>query len=145
LRSALAGARDRMKEKRQLVIYPEGTRRPPGADPAYQQGIVEIYTRLGVPVVPVAHVAGLFWPRRKFLRYPGVIKARFLPPIPPGLPKAEFLSRLIAETEAACDLLLVDAANAPNPPPLPPTAVARLAAIEKGLTRTPAGDVEIRD
>lgn len=143
LRSALAGAKDRMKDKRQLVIYPEGTRRPPGAEPAYQQGIVEIYARLGVPVVPVAHMAGLFWPRRKFLRYPGTIKARFLPPIPPGLPKAEFRSRLIAETEAACDHLLVEAADAPNPPPLPPTAVARLAAIRKGLTGAPAGDVEI--
>ncbi|TAN14450.1 MAG: hypothetical protein EPN45_03770, partial [Rhizobiaceae bacterium] len=62
-----------------------------------------------------------------------------------GLPKAEFRSRLIAETEAACDQLLVDAADAPNPPPLPPTAVARLAAIRKGLTGAPAGDVEILD
>ena len=44
-----------------------------------------LYAQLGLPVVPVAHVAGLYWPRRKFLRYPGTIKARFLPPIPPGL------------------------------------------------------------
>jgi 1-acyl-sn-glycerol-3-phosphate acyltransferase len=78
-------------------------------------------------VVPVAHVAGLYWPRRKFLRFPGTIKARFLPPIPPGLGKEEFMRRLIGETEAACDQLLVEAARAPNPPPMPPTAVKRLA------------------
>jgi 1-acyl-sn-glycerol-3-phosphate acyltransferase len=76
--------------------------------------------------VPVAHVAGLYWPRRKFMRYPGTIKARFLPPIPPGLPKEEFMQRLIAETEAGCEEILIDAAQAENPPPLPPTAVKRL-------------------
>jgi 1-acyl-sn-glycerol-3-phosphate acyltransferase len=76
--------------------------------------------------VPVAHVAGLYWPRRKFMRYPGMIKARFLKPIPAGLDKTAFMERLIAETEAACDELLVEAAKSQDPPPLPPTAVRRL-------------------
>ena len=126
LKEAVAIARLRMAENRQLIIYPEGTRRAPGAEPAYKWGIVELYSALGVPVVPVAHVAGLYWPRRKFLRYPGVIHARFLPPIEPGLDKEAFHQRLIAETEAACDALLVEAAHSPNPPPMPPTAVERL-------------------
>ncbi len=94
--------------------------------PNYKYGIVELYAQLDMPVVPVAHVAGLYWPRRKFLRFPGTIKARFLPPIPPGLDKEEFMRRLIAETEAACDEFLIEAATGPNPPPLPPTAVSRL-------------------
>lgn len=115
------------RNSRQLIIYPEGTRRAPGDAPNYKYGIVELYAQLGVPVVPVAHVAGLYWPRRKFLRFPGTIKARFLPPIPPGLDREEFMARLIRETEAACDQFLIDAANGPNPPPLPPTAVKRLA------------------
>lgn len=114
------------RNPRQLIIYPEGTRRPPGAEPEYKYGIVELYNQLGVPVVPVAHVAGLFWPRRKFLRYPGTIHARFLPPIPPGLGKTEFMARLIGDTEAACDQLLLEAASAENPPPMPPTAVGKL-------------------
>jgi 1-acyl-sn-glycerol-3-phosphate acyltransferase len=114
------------RNPRQLIIYPEGTRRPPGGEPAYKYGIVELYSQLGLPVVPVAHVAGLYWPRRKFVRYPGTIKARFLKPIPPGLDKEAFMARLIGETEAACDELLVDAARSPNPPELPPTAVNRL-------------------
>jgi 1-acyl-sn-glycerol-3-phosphate acyltransferase len=115
------------RNPRQLIIYPEGTRRAPGDNPAYKYGIVEIYAQLELPVVPVAHVAGLYWPRRKFLRYPGTIKARFLPPIPAGLDREEFMRRLIAETETACDQLLVEAAQADNPPVLPPTAVKRLA------------------
>jgi 1-acyl-sn-glycerol-3-phosphate acyltransferase len=120
------------RNPRQLIIYPEGTRRAPGDTPNYKWGIVELYTQLGVPVVPVAHVAGLYWPRRKFLRYPGTIKARFLKPIPPGLDRDEFMRRLITETEAACDELLIEAATAPNAPPLPPTAVKRLK--ELGVT-----------
>ena len=84
-----------MAHDRQLIIYPEGTRRAPGDEPAYKYGIVELYSQLGLPVVPVAHVAGLWWPRRKFLRYPGTIKARFLTPIPAGLGKEEFMRRLI--------------------------------------------------
>ena len=114
------------RNPRQLIIYPEGTRRPPGAEPAYKYGIVELYNQLGVPVVPVAHVAGLYWPRRKFLRYPGTIRARFLPAIPPGLGKEEFMARLIGDTEAACDRFLVEAAQAQNPPHLPPSAARRL-------------------
>jgi 1-acyl-sn-glycerol-3-phosphate acyltransferase len=120
------------RNPRQLIIYPEGTRRAPGDEPAYKWGIVEIYSQLGVPVVPVAHVAGLWWPRRRFMRYPGTIKARFLPPIPPGLPKDEFMQRLVGETEAAVDAMLVEAANQPDAPPLPPTARKRLA--ELGVT-----------
>lgn len=127
LKQAVRIGRERMKEGRQLIIYPEGTRRPPGAEPAYKYGIVELYAQLQVPVVPIAHVAGLYWPRRKFMRYPGTIRARFLPPIEPGLSRKEFQERLIRETEAGCDALLVEAANQPNPPPLPETARKRLA------------------
>ena len=129
LKQALVVARQRMAENRQLIIYPEGTRRAPGAEPAYKWGIVEIYSALGVPVVPVAHVAGLYWPRRRFLRYPGVLHARFLPPIEPGLDKEAFMERLVAETEMACDELLVEAARSESPPAMPPTAVARLKAL----------------
>ncbi|MET3661479.1 lysophospholipid acyltransferase family protein [Aquamicrobium ahrensii] len=127
LKGVIAATKAEMaRNPRQLIIYPEGTRRAPGDVPNYKWGIVELYSQLGVPVVPVAHVAGLYWPRRKFLRYPGTIKARFLRPIPAGLDKEEFMRRLVSETEAACDELLIEAAGAPNPPPMPPTAAKRL-------------------
>ncbi|WP_379066011.1 lysophospholipid acyltransferase family protein [Mesorhizobium sp. UC22_110] len=128
LKAVIAATRAELaRNPRQLIIYPEGTRRAPGDEPAYKYGIVELYSQLGVPVVPVAHVAGLYWPRRKFLRFPGTIKARFLPPIPPGLDREEFMRRLIDETETACDEFLIEAARSDNPPQLPPTAIKRLA------------------
>ena len=126
LRTALVETRERMKEDRQLIIYPEGTRRAPGDEPAYKWGIAEIYSTLDLPVVPVAHVAGLYWPRRKFLRFPGTIHARVLPPIEPGLGREAFMERLVATTERECDALLIEAARQPDAPPLPPTAVKRL-------------------
>ncbi|WP_157018770.1 lysophospholipid acyltransferase family protein [Mesorhizobium xinjiangense] len=133
LRQVVRATREEFaRNPRQLIIYPEGTRRAPGDRPNYKWGIVELYSELGVPVVPVAHVAGLYWPRRKFLRFPGTIKARFLKPIPPGLDKEAFMERLIEETEAAVDALLVDAARRPDAPPLPETARARLT--ELGVT-----------
>ena len=64
------------REGRQIIIFPEGTRRAPGAEPAYKYGVVHLYAETGALCVPVALNAGLFWPRRKFLRYPGTIAAR---------------------------------------------------------------------
>lgn len=127
---AAATLAEMKRNPRQLIIYPEGTRRPPGADPHYKWGIVELYTLLNLPVVPVAHQAGLFWPRRKFLRYPGTIRARFLEPIPPGLGKDEFMRRLQSDTEKACDDILVETSEDADCPPLPDTARARLQALK---------------
>lgn len=106
---------------RQLMIFPEGTRRPVGAPPAYKFGVAHIYAALGVPCVPVALNAGLFWPRRSFLRRPGTIRVEILPPIPPGLPRMEFQSRLEQQIESATDRLvaggLAELASLGVPPP----------------------------
>ena len=50
--------------------------------------------RCGVPCVPVALNSGLFWPRRTFMRYPGTLVVEFLDPLPPGLPRKEFIARI---------------------------------------------------
>ena len=126
LKSIVKGAQPAIRQKRQIMIYPEGTRRAPGDTPNYKFGIAHLYTELKLPVVPIAHVAGLYWPRRQFMRYPGTIKCRVLPAIQPGLSPEEFLKELQRVTEAACDDLLIEAATSPNPPHLPPTAVKRL-------------------
>ena len=127
LRAVIGATNKEMaRNPRQLIIYPEGTRRAPGDVPNYKYGIVELYAGLNLPVVPVAHMAGLYWPRRRFGRFPGTIEARFLPAIEPGLAKEVFLARLQRETEAACDQILIDIATGENPPPMPPTAVRRL-------------------
>jgi 1-acyl-sn-glycerol-3-phosphate acyltransferase len=93
--------REQMHLGRQLVIFPEGTRRPIGAPPAYKSGVAMIYAEGGVPCIPVALNSGLCWPRRTFLRYPGTITVEFLDPLPPGLRRDEFMSRLMASIEGA--------------------------------------------
>ena len=123
-------AKEEMRNGRQLVIYPEGTRREPGAEPSYKYGIARIYRDLDVPVVPVAMHAGLFWPRRSLSRYPGHYKIRILPPIQPGLDPDLFFERLVTELEKASDELLVESARDNPELPLPPAVVKRLAEIE---------------
>ncbi|MET3890037.1 1-acyl-sn-glycerol-3-phosphate acyltransferase [Bosea sp. OAE506] len=91
---------------RQLLIFPEGTRRPPAAPPAYKFGVAHIYGELGLPCVPVALNSGLYWPRRKFLRRPGTIRLEILPAIPAGLDKAAFHGELQERIETASDRLL---------------------------------------
>jgi 1-acyl-sn-glycerol-3-phosphate acyltransferase len=108
LSSMTQGAREALAQGRQIIIFPEGTRRAPGAEPAYKHGVVHLYTETGVPCVPVALNSGLFWPRRKFLRYPGTIRLEVLDPIPPGLPKAEFAERLQRDIESATARLVAE-------------------------------------
>lgn len=91
---------------RQLVIFPEGTRRAPGAGPSYKPGIVHLYARADLPCVPAALNSGLFWPRRSLVRLPGTIIVEFLPPIAPGFDRAGFLPRLQAAIEDASARLL---------------------------------------
>ncbi|MCT7667616.1 lysophospholipid acyltransferase family protein [Shinella kummerowiae] len=119
-----------MDTGRQLIIYPEGTRRPPGATPEYKYGIARLYRDLQVPVVPVVMHPGLFWPRRKFIRYPGHFKVQILPAILPGMDPDAFLAHLIDVMETASDQLLIETAAANPDLPLPPTAVQRLAELK---------------
>ena len=114
LRRMLHEARKRIDDGREIIIFPEGTRRPAGAPPDYKTGIALLYDALGVQCVPVALNSGLFWPRRRLLRRPGTIIVEILDPIPPGLCKAEFLRRLETAIEGASNRLLVEAsASAP--------------------------------
>lgn len=133
-RRALDQATDRGREEvigegRELIIYPEGTRRAPGDEPVYKYGVTHLYHTLGVPVVPVAWNPGLFWPRRRFRRYPGLIRCRVLEPIAPGLPRDEFTALLTERLEAAQDELLLEQARDPIIPPFVDTARARVEAL----------------
>lgn len=94
LKSLVRGARVAVERGVSLVIFPEGTRRPPGAPPDYKSGVAALYAALGVPVVPVALNTGLFWPRRSFLKRPGRAVVEMLEPIPPGLDRATFMALL---------------------------------------------------
>ncbi len=119
-----------MKGGRQLIIYPEGTRRPPGAEPVYKYGIARLYRDLQMPVVPVVHQAGIFWPRRSILRQGGTIIARILPPIQPGMEEKEFFAHLVKTMEAASDQCLLDTVEANPHLILPQTVKKRLAELK---------------
>ena len=106
LNDMLARAKEEVQSGRQLVIFPEGTRRAPGAEPRYKFGVAHLYAEIGVPCVPVAMNSGLFWPRRAFMRLPGTIVVEILDPIPPGMDKADFMARLQEVTETATARLL---------------------------------------
>lgn len=89
------------KEKRTLVIFPEGTRYPVGAKPVYHSGVVMFYRKFpDVPIYPVAINSGLFMGKKGFLIRPGKLVFRFLPAMPAGLSKEEFMAELERRIEA---------------------------------------------
>lgn len=108
LRKMVGDAKERIAEKRSVLIFPEGTRVSPGDKIDYKPGIAALYTQLKVDCVPIAVNSGLYWPRRKFLRPPGTIILEFLPPIPPGLKRRAFMETLETRIEAATDRLVAE-------------------------------------
>jgi 1-acyl-sn-glycerol-3-phosphate acyltransferase len=99
-------ARIELADNRQLIIFPEGTRRPAGAEPRYKVGVMHLYAAEGVPCVPIALNSGLFWPRRSLRRIPGTVIAEILDPIPPGMDKDVFFARLQNDIETATARLI---------------------------------------
>ncbi|HYB08538.1 MAG TPA: lysophospholipid acyltransferase family protein [Alphaproteobacteria bacterium] len=97
---------------RPIVIFPEGTRVPPGESRPYHPGVAALYGLLDLPVVPVALNSGFFWGRRRFLKKAGVITVEFLPAISPGLERKAFLAELNGRIEGACKRLADDARQA---------------------------------
>ena len=106
LAAMAAHVRDALAAGKQIIIFPEGTRRPAGAEPKYKYGIAHLYGEGIAACVPIALNSGLFWPRRQFLRYPGTITVEILDPIAPGLAIDEFFERLQRDLEAATARLI---------------------------------------
>ncbi len=91
-----------------VVVFPEGTRTAPGQRTAYHPGIAALYSRLDAPMVPVALNSGLYWGRRSFVKRPGRMVVEFLPSIPRGLGRAEFMAELAERIEGASAALAAD-------------------------------------
>jgi 1-acyl-sn-glycerol-3-phosphate acyltransferase len=108
LTAMTARAKIELSEGRQLIIFPEGTRRPAGAEPRYKYGVAHLYAATGVPCLPIALNSGLFWPRRSILRFPGKVLVEILDPIPPGLDKDAFFARVQSDIEAASARLIAE-------------------------------------
>lgn len=97
-----------LAQGRQIIIFPEGTRRSPKAEPAYKHGIVHLYACTNTPCLPIALNSGLYWRRRSFLRHPGTVIVEILDPIAPGLAAAEFAELLRSEIETATQRLIAE-------------------------------------
>ena len=106
LRDMLAQARARLKDVRPLVIFPEATRGEPGVAGDYHPGVAGLSRDLDLATHPVATNSGVHWPAHGFIRRPGVIVFEYLPPIPTGLKRAEYMRRLQTEIETASNALL---------------------------------------
>lgn len=109
LKLMVEGAKRALADGRQIVIFPEGHRQPPGVAGEYHSGVAMLYASCGVPVVPVALNSGLFWGRNAFFRRPGRIILEFLPAIPPGLDRKTFMGTLQDRIETACRSLEAEA------------------------------------
>ena len=89
LRRMMRAAEQAIAEGRPIVIFPEGTRVPPGERPPLQPGFAGLYRALKLPVVPVALDSGRLWPRHRFVKRPGIVTMRFGDPLPADLPRRE--------------------------------------------------------
>jgi 1-acyl-sn-glycerol-3-phosphate acyltransferase len=105
LDTMVRGTRAALAQGHQVVIFPEGTRTRVGQPAAYKTGISHLYTALGVACVPAALNSGLFWPRRSFLRPPGVITVEVLPLIPPGLDRRIMFEQVVSGIESTAERL----------------------------------------
>ena len=99
-----------LKRNKSLLIFPEGTRKCPSSPPDYKPGIAALYDRLGVKCIPVALNSGLFSRGPSgFVKLPGTIVVEFLPAIPPGLKRRQFMVQLQESIEHATAHLLMEA------------------------------------
>ncbi len=114
LRGLVRGAQKAVARGRPVVIFPEGTRVMPGEKLPYRPGVAALYSALDVPVVPVVLNSGMHWPKGSFRRYPGTIVMEYLPPIPPGLPRRDFMERLESTMEEASQRLFAELYGAPE-------------------------------
>jgi len=73
IKEMMKQGKERLQKGRWVVIFPEGTRTAPGEKKRLSKGGVTLAAQAGVPVLPVKHNAGEYWPRRGFLKKPGTI------------------------------------------------------------------------
>jgi 1-acyl-sn-glycerol-3-phosphate acyltransferase len=102
IRALLRQADRAIREQRQIVIFPEGTRSEPGSPGALQSGIAALAARTGLPVIPVSTDSGRFWGRRAFRKQPGTIRIVIGSPIP-ARTERKALMRALEDAMSAVD------------------------------------------
>jgi len=111
VRTMLAGA-EGQAAGRQIIIFPQGIRVPPGADMPWRHGVVRLYSQLGQPIEMAAVNTGWFWPKTGIRRTPGTVVVEFIGRIEPGRDTDGLLDEIAGRIEAASDRLATEAATA---------------------------------
>jgi len=100
-------------EGRKILIYPEGHLAPVGKRFRYRSGVWHMYRDFALPVAPVATNLGLYWPEDRYRKNPGVAVLEFGEPIPPGLTRTEFMTRLESAIETRVAELVAEGRGGP--------------------------------
>ena len=117
MRGMLARAKRHAERGLPVVIFPQGTRTRPGEYRRYLPGVAGLYGELGLPLVPMALNAGVFWGLDRWHRRGGVITIELLPAIPPGLDRRTMMRRLEETLEDATDRLVTSVGGPPTDRP----------------------------
>jgi 1-acyl-sn-glycerol-3-phosphate acyltransferase len=102
LRTLLDKGAENLNSGLWVIIFPEGTRTAPGEVKKFNAGGAMLAQQTGYPVIPIAHNAGVYWPRYSFLKYPGTIKVKIGSPI-------ETKGRKAAEINAEAETWIAEA------------------------------------
>ena len=97
----------------QLIIYPQGTRVPPGQHKPYKVAGV-LYEKLGKRCIPAATNAGVFWPKRGFYRKPGTVVMHYMPAMPAGMTLKQFMRQMEETIETESNALMREAGFEPK-------------------------------
>lgn len=81
-----------LNQGRDVIIFPEGTRYRPDAEPSYKIGAAMLAIQAKADVIPVALTSGCYWKKGQFLKYPGTIHVVIGPPISIAGKKADALT-----------------------------------------------------
>lgn len=106
LKKMVKSAAKKIKEGKQVIIFPEGTRTRIGEKKEYRGGAYMVYADGNIKVVPVALNSGLYWPKNSFVKKPGKVIVEFLPHIEPGLSRKDFMKKLEEQIESSSAKLL---------------------------------------
>lgn len=87
----------RLRDGKTVIVFPEGTRTAPGERKKYGIGGGLLAEKAGVPVIPIAHNAGVYWRRREFRKRPGTIQVVVGAPLDISGKNAAQITRMVEE------------------------------------------------
>jgi len=105
MRKILKSAHEAIKKNKTIIIFPEGTRTAKGEDKQYKPGVVALYKRFNIPIIPMALNSSHYWGKNRLSKYKGKITFQFLPPIKSELNRKQFMIELKNSIESASQKL----------------------------------------